>query len=454
MYLRAAIVAFLAVSALASAQTPPIKPQTPDVKVPPAVDIPPPQVADPDAAGRPITPEEAVAIALRRQPLLTIAGADVRAAQGRLRQSQSSLYPQLGLNAGVTEQEQIRGGQTGGGTGGGAGRFSTSVSVDQLLFDFERTRDAVRQQSALLRAARQAFSATHQDVVVQVKRAFYDYVENLRLVESAESNLASRQRQLDLANARLNEGVGAPGDVVRAKTGLADAVIGLTSARNTATNSRVTLAQLMGIDPRTPINPTSPVEPDPGAVEINNLVESALRQRPEVLEAQERVTAARFAVSVAQKTNVPRIDLSAGLAARGGDDPFQSQTGTLGVNVSWTFGDGGLTAGRTQEARANEEAARAFLVQVSQQVVSDVTTAYVDLRNAEQRIETAQVQLANARELLRISEGRYSGGIGTFLEVTDAQASLTAAERNVATAEADVQRARATLNRAIGAVRP
>jgi outer membrane protein len=442
--LRGAFLIVLAASTLAQAQTPPIKPQTPDVKVPPPVELAGPPIADPDASGRAITASEAVAIALRRQPSVTIAGANVRAAQGRVRQSESGLLPQFGVGAGVSEQGRIRGGSS-----GTANRFNTNLTVDQLLFDFERTRDSVRQQSALLRATRQAFAGTEQQVALQVKTAFYDYAENIRLLKVSEDNLANRQRQLDLANARLNEGVGAPGDVVRAKTNMADSVISLTTARNAVTRSRVTLAELMGIDPRTPINPAAAEEPDV-AGEVNALVETALRQRPDLLEAQERVTAARFAVSVARKTNVPRIDLSGVLNARGVNDPGETQVGTVGINVRWTFGDGGLTAGRTQEARAEEEAARAFLLQVSQQVVSDVSIAYVDLRSAEQRVETAEVQVANARELLRISEGRYGGGIGTFLEVTDAQASLVSAERNLANAQADVQRARAALNRAVG----
>jgi len=179
-------------------------------------------------------------------------------------------------------------------------------------------------------------------------------------------------------------------------------------------------------------------------------VETAIRQRPEVLEARERISAAQFGVSVARKTSAPSVGLNAGLAGRGPNDPFQSQTATLGVSVNWQFGDGGFSAGRQREARAVEEAARATLIGVSQQVVSDVSQAYLDLLNAEQRVATAEDQLANARELLRISEGRYAGGIGQFLEVTDAQASLFTAERNVVQSRNDVQRARARLTRALG----
>src|SRR6185436_3292430 len=116
-------------------------------------------------------------------------------------------------------------GATGGSGGSSNNQFTTSVSVDQLLFDFGRTRDSVRQQQSLERAS------------------LYNLAEDLANVTIGEGNVANRQRQLDQAQARLNSGLGAPADVVQAKTNLADAAISLSSARNTALTSQITLAQ-------------------------------------------------------------------------------------------------------------------------------------------------------------------------------------------------------------------
>jgi outer membrane protein len=435
-----------------SAQTPPIKPNTPDVQVPPPIVIPPPKTP----AVPPLTVDEAVDIALKNQPLIANSRAAIEAAAGRTQQARSALLPQVGVNAGFSETRELRGGVGSG--GGSPNRFTSNVSVEQLLFDFERTRDTVRQQTALERASRRAFSATQNDVAFNVRRAYWTLKESLELVDIAEATVANRQRQLDLANARLNEGLGAPGDVVRAKTGLADGVLSLESARNAALNARVNLAELLGIDPRTPLTLGGGEEGEEGGElrlfrdEFEALVTTALELRPEVMEARERLAAARFGVSAASKLNLPTFSIVGTVGARGQDDPFASSTATLGINVRWNLFDAGLAAGRRREAAALEEQARANLDAVTQTVISDVSNAYLDMKHAEQREETARVQRENARELLRISEGRYAGGIGTFLEVTDAQTSLTAAERNVATAEADVFRARAALRRAIGQI--
>jgi outer membrane protein len=207
----------------------------------------------------------------------------------------------------------------------------------------------------------------------------------------------------------------------------------------------------MGIDPRTPITPASSTEP---ALDIEGdlqrLVETAMNNRPDIKAAQEQVNASKFAVSFAKKGNLPRISASAGLGSRGENDPLATQTGTFGINVTWNFADSGFTAGAVKVARGNEEVARQNLIAATQQAVSDVSQSYVDLQSAAQRVELAQVAIANALELVRIAEGRFTGGIGTFLEVTSAQGSLVSAQRSLSQAQQDVERIRAQLRYAVG----
>ncbi len=459
----------IALGTLGLAQTPPIRPNTPDITTPPPLKLPPPP--NPEAIGAaPLSADEAVAVALRLQPNVIIARSAIEAAAGRTRQAQSGLLPQFGLNAGITNSGQITGsrsggsstgttgGSTGGSTGGGGGtvsagfgiRTNAAVSVSQLLFDFGRTRDQVREDAALQRAATHEYTATQEDTALAVRQAYYNYGEALAQVTVSESNLANRQAQLDLANARLGAGVGAPGDVVQAKTALAAAVDALVTARAAAELDRVSLAQAIGIDPRTPLTLTAATEPEVNTADPNGLVKSALSQRPAVLAARERVNAAQYGVSAASKTNYPSLSLSGSLSARGSNNPLDSESTSVGVTLSWPFGDGGLGAGRVQEARAGLVTAQAQLTQATQQVVAEVAQSYLNLVSADQRLVAAQQGLANAVEYLRIAEGRYRGGIGAFLDVTTAQAALFSAQQTLARSTADVQRSRAALRHAIG----
>ena len=67
---------------------------------------------------------------------------------------------------------------------------------------------------------------------------------------------------------------------------MADAIFTLTTARNTASISRVNLALLMGIDPRTPIDVAQSIEPALNADDVDGLVKLALAKRPEIAQAR------------------------------------------------------------------------------------------------------------------------------------------------------------------------
>lgn len=444
-------------------QTPPIAPKIQETPLPPPVELPPPAAVPADVPNRPLTADEAALIALRHQPDTTVAQAGVAAAQGRTRQVRSGLLPSLGVGAGYTHTDTLSS-QGGGGGGtvspGGTGSvvtsagYQASANLRQLLFDFSHTRDLVRQSTSEERAASANLTRVQSDVVLQVKQAFYAYMQNVRLVGVNEANVRNQQDHLALAEARLRSGLGLPSDVVRAQTAVADAVLNLNQAQNNASVARVNLALLMGIDPRTPIQPAGSGEPVTAAEDVNALVQTALAQRPELLQSQATLQAADYAVRAAKTTSTPSVTANLGLATRGASFPPGNDFLSVGATIQWDPFDAGLTRGRVEEARANRQAAQAELTAAQLNVTSDVSQAYLNLRTAEQRVVTAGAEVANAEESVRLSTGRYRSGLGTFLDVTDAQAALLTAQTNRVNAQTAVDQARAALSRAIGAPLP
>ncbi len=453
-----------------SQQTPPVQPKIQETPLPPPVELPIPPEPLTGGPTAPLSADEAARIALRRQPDILTARAGIDAAAGRMEQARSGLQPTLSVTADYTYTAgKASGGSgsfnNGGGTGGTGGTginsfggssnsnsLFGSVNVRQLLFDFERTRNLVRQTQALERAATANLTRVQSDLVLQVKQAFYTYVQDTRLVTVNEANARNQQAQLALAQARLNSGLGLPSDVVRAQTGVAEAIQNLDVAHNNASIARVNLNRLMGIDARTPIQVTEGGEPPVTIDDVNALIQAALRRRPEVVQAQANLQAAQFGVSVAKTTNAPVISANLGAFTRGVDFPPRNDSVFIGAGVTWNPFDGGLAAGRVREARASVDVARADLDRQRQNVTSDIAQAFLNLRSAEQRVTTATAEAANAEESVRLAQGRYRAGIGTFLEVTDAQTTLLTANTNLVNARSAVDQARAALSRAIGAV--
>ncbi len=423
--------------------TPPPVVATPDIKIPGALLFPPPKQIE--IGSQPLTITEAVDIALSKQPQVLTAQANLVSAQGRVQQAAAGLFPQLSASAAYNNQLAIQN------TPPLVDLYTASVGVQQLLFDFGKTRDAVRQQSALERSSRWTLTRTQQTVAMQVRSAFYDLVQGKANVAVSESDVATRQRELDEANARMKNGLGEPADVLQAKTNLAAGAVSLSAARDTEITTEIALAQLLGINPRTPIVPAPATEAQfTNESDIEKLVALAMTDRPDIKSAKEMVSAAGFAVSGASKGNLPRFDALGGVNGRGADNPWFNQTGSYGVVVTWAFDDSGLTAGEVREARGELEAAKQALIATTYQAITDVGQGTIDLQSALQRLDAANAGVANALELVRVDEGRYVGGIGEFLDVTTAQSSLFTAQLSLTQAQGDVQRARVRLRAAVG----
>jgi outer membrane protein len=324
------------------------------------------------------------------------------------------------------------------------------ATLRQLIYDFNHTLDLVRQSRALERAAVQNLTRVQYDLVLQVKQAYYQLTENTQLVRVNEDNLANRQAQLDLTTARLNSGLGLPQDVVTAQTAKAEAVQALNVARGLEGIARQQLAFIMGIDPRTPLQPSDTGELPVASNDVNALVQTALQRRPEILQAQALIDSARYGVNAARTTNAPVISGNINLTSRGTDFPPGGDTFSVGAAIQFSPFDGGLTRGRVKEARANLDTAQAQLMSAQLTVSTDVTQAYLNLRTAEQRVAAANSEVFNAEEGVRIATGRYRSGLGLFLDIINAQAFLLSARTNVVTTQSLVEQNRAALNRALG----
>lgn len=444
-----AIVMFLLASSVVWAQpTPPIMPKLQEVPLPPPVELTPPPSVPADVPNRPLTAEEASQIALHHQPSISAATGTVVSAQGRKQQAQSDLLPSLTTSAGYSNTLSSTAGMV---TSEG---FSVGATVRQLIFDFNHTRDLVRQASAQEQAAGANLTRAQSDLVLQTKQAFYTYQQNIRLVAVQEANLRNRQYHVTLAQARLKSGIGLPVDVVRAQTAVADAVLSLNLARTAASTSRVNLASFMGIDPRTPVQVAETGEEVPASENLDQLVSLGVKQRPEMLQASAGVQVAQYGLSAAKTSNSPAIEGTLGLTARGDNDPFDKNAVSVGVAAVFTPFDSGFTAGRVKEARGNVQTAQSELESTRIAVVSDVSQAYLNLKTAEQRVATADAEVLNAQEAERLAQGSYSAGLGTFIDVLDAQTALATAQANRVNAQSAVDQARAALAHSIGAPVP
>jgi len=441
------------------ARTLPELPASPRVTAPSVIGTPAP-------TDRPLHLDEAVRIALAHQPAIETAQASVRSARGAVRVERSGQRPQVSVSL---SQQAMRpfaitggSGQQGGGIGGGgstgggitSGATSTNslgltgsstVQGSQLLYDFGRTSANVAAARSDLTATEHSLVETRAQVVLNVKTAFYTFLQNRRLRLVAERELSEQQAHLAEARSRFRAGVVAVGDVARALASVAAAQSSLADAQRNEEDARLVLNTRMGIDPAAAVTPVEEEDATP-ELQPDALVRQALSARAEVRRAEATVTAAEQRLRAEKKGNLPSVSGVVGITTSNSTYSQSSQGQPfIGLSLSATPLDGGLTRGRVEQAQASIASARASLRAVELDVSRQVLGAYLDLQGAQQQVLSTGVEIASAEESVRVAVGRYRAGLGTLLDVTDAQSTLNDARVRQVNARAQVAAAVANL---------
>jgi outer membrane protein TolC len=249
-------------------------------------------------------------------------------------------------------------------------------------------------------------------------------------------------------------------DVTRAEVEVANARVDVIRARNLVRFSETSLANALGLEATVPIEIEDTLTYEPVTLDSTQLLAEALGNRPELRQSQARLDASRAQLSGAKARYLPDLTVL-GTAGYASDDAVVSTDGfASGVSfadqwsitgqLTWNLFEGFFTQARVKETQALVEAARANYDSVELQVRLEVEQAYIAVIEAAERYGATEKAVESAQENLRLAQGRYDAGVGTILELTEAQLSLTNAEADSVRAVTDYRVGLATLDRVVG----
>ena len=237
--------------------------------------------------------------------------------------------------------------------------------------------------------------------------------------------------------------------MLTAQTAKGNAVLALIQSRNTEDSARESLLATLGLDAQSSISTHSENAPDVPSDSYETLVDRALKQRPEILRAQASVEAATYGAKAAGTTSAPNLSTTFSWSSNDPGFPAGGPGYGVGLILSIPVFDGERAAGAKKEANAVLNSARSDLQAAKIQVKTDVSQAFLGVQSAEQQVQAAQANLSNAKESLRIAEGRYKSGLGLFLDIINAQSALLTAETNSVIASTELSHQRVALRKAI-----
>jgi len=335
---------------------------------------------------------------------------------------------------------------------------SASLTLSWLLFDFGTRSATLENARQLLSAATATLDATVQTVFLSALQSYYNAQAARAAVDAArEAEKASREI-LNAAEGRYRVGSATPSDRLQAQTAWSQAVLNRIRAEGTLQTTLGTLANVMGFNAGQALRlaDIAPVTPDASFErDVDTLIAEAQQRRPDLLAAAAQIRAAQANVDVARGAGLPTLSLSAGpswQATSGNGSTLSSHGDALGLTLNMPIFSGFDTTYRIRAAQARVDIASAQLDTLRLQVALDVWTAYQSLITATQSIRTAADLVASAELSERVTLGRYKAGVGTVLDVLNAQSALASARVQRIQAALDWQVSRAALARAVGAL--
>jgi outer membrane protein len=416
--------------------TPPAGATPPPAPVRQAPQIPPELLAQAQS----LSLGQVLEVALRNNPATRESFWQARSAAANLGVQLAAYFPELDAQLGIGRTQSLA---SGGRLEFRVTSYGPSLALNYLLLDFGGRRADVETARQALIAADFSHNSVFDDVVLGVERAYYQFLNAKALLEAEQVSLREAETSLDSAVQRRQAGVATIADELQARTALAQAQLNVQTLEGQIQTLRGALATSMGLPATLRFDVGSLPQEVPAqqtTQAIEPLIERALAGRPDLDAARARALASAAGIERAHADLLPRLLLQ-GSASR--QDYVQSNPGpfhnSYSANLLLTYPlfDGGSRRSRLEQARADEQVARARVDELVQQVVLQVFTDFYSLRTAAQRIETGRTLVTSARQNEDAAVARYRAGVGSILDLLTAQSALASARGQEVQARAD-----------------
>jgi len=330
--------------------------------------------------------------------------------------------------------------------------FNLNATASLLIFDFGGTFQGYRAARALAGSQGDLERLSRADIRLGVQTAFFNARATKALVEVARETAENQDRHLAQIQGFVKAGNRPAIDLAQARADRANAAVQLINAENAFEVAKAQLAQAMGEEGPARFDIADdtlpPVEGEDG--QVGSLFAEAIRARPDLVALEKQLQAQELLVGQARAAYGPQVAVSSAVSAAGVQIDDLTPNWNLLISMTWPLFQGFATRAQVDQTEATLTTLGGRRDTLRQQIYVEVETARLRVRAAKAAGAAAKDALANARERLKLAEGRYRAGIGSVIEQGDAQVALTNAAAQLVQADYAVATARALLLRALG----
>lgn len=328
---------------------------------------------------------------------------------------------------------------------------SNTLTASMPIYTGGKLSGTIKQAKAGYLISEQGLQKAYNDMRATVTNGYFDMLQADNMQKLGRESVERLADHLKNVEAQYEVGVVAKVDVLRSQVELANAKQSLIKAENAYQIAEANLNKIVGLPMDTQLKLDNILVYAPYENDMQYCLDYAAMHRPELEQAKQNVEAAKGALRVAISGHMPQIAASASQNWNDSNWPGD-ENGNWGVGVQVTMNifDSGVTTSKIHGAEADLAKAHETYRDTVDAVNLDVRSNYLNLREAEKRIDTTKLAVSQAEEDYRIAQLRYMNGVGTNTDVLDAQVALTDAKTNYLQAMYDYNTCKTNLETAIG----
>ena len=337
------------------------------------------------------------------------------------------------------------------------------IEFTYTLLDFGRRDAGAAAARAQLAAANFSFNRKLQEVVFATQQSFYSIGAAKAAVKAAEENVVLAKTDDEAVGRRVDLGLATEPELLLSRQAVAQSQYDLASARLLVREAQASMAVALGVAANTPLDvPSLDSIPIPAGLgsEVDELIDTAVRSRPDLAAQVATLDAQRAAVAAAKAQFYPTVGISGNYGEQSWNYRYdgthtvtdnQPQYAAL-LSINWDLFTGFKRLNDLRQAEADRDAAGAQLKSLEVSAISSVWRAYYEFQTALSRYSYAKALLAASQESYDANLDTYKQGLSTIVELLTADRDLANARYTIVQSRADLLTSSAAVAFAVGAI--
>jgi outer membrane protein len=395
-----------------------------------------------------LTPDEAIAIALRDNRDILLKAEDVKKAKLKISEAQSSFFPALNFTGSWTN--------TRGSYAKNTSQNSAQIGLKQYLYKGGKIINTIQYNGYNFEVAEAVLDKAKLETVLNVTNAIYTLLLAKEFNTLNKSILDNTKEHLKVIESRYKSGQASESDALRIKESLSSVEEGYEISLNQIEAILSLLRNLLYLDDKVRVQPKAQFTYEPIELAYDEGFLKAMKKRPEIRQYEAQAQANKKSIEMVKADSRPNIYASwdyysrSHLAGATGLTKNWNDYNVIGLTFSWPIFDGWATKAKIEQAIVDAKETQLTKEKVIKDIALELKNAYLDFKDAIVQLKTKEAELALYLDNLKVVKEKYNKGIVSSLDLNDATIGFRVAEFNKAETIYNYILAKARFDKATG----